>query len=149
MTKVAARATGALAVCIYAGADGTSRLAEIRLPFAARQEAADGTVSWLGRGGAQEWVVIGGDGKPGEFGDWHVSAVAGLSIVVDGAWEIEAGDGARRQLGLGSILVMLDTDGQGHRSRAVSGHGSTVLGVSFDALSRSAMEERLAAVIGA
>lgn len=70
--------------------------------------------------------------------EWHVAATAGLSIVISGEWEIEAGNGDRRMLGLGSVLLMLDTHGQGHRSRTYSETGATVLGVGIDEVTRAA-----------
>ena len=35
--------------------------------------------------------------------------------------EIEVGDGTKRQLGAGSILLAEDTEGQGHISRSING----------------------------
>jgi hypothetical protein len=48
--------------------------------------------------------------------DWHISRMAGLSVVMSGEWEIEAGSGQRRVLRPGSALLMFDTTGQGHRA---------------------------------
>jgi hypothetical protein len=39
--------------------------------------------------------------------------------MLDGEVDIEVGDGAKRRFGTGDVLLVEDTDGRGHKSRAV------------------------------
>jgi hypothetical protein len=117
-------------VCIYAGEDGTSHLVDLALPAVARTQDADGAPHWTGLEGARQWGVIVSDGST--YGQWHASGQVGLSIVLYGAWEIEAGSGQRRVLPAGSVLLMFDTTGQGHRSQLVSNRPCAVIGIGLD-----------------
>jgi len=118
------------ALCVYADADGTSHLIDVDLPAMTRLVDADGKSRFLGVHGATMLGFI--TGTPGEYKDWHPAAMAGLSLCLAGEWEIEAGSGQRRLLTTGSILLMLDTHGQGHRSRGLGATASTVIGVGID-----------------
>jgi hypothetical protein len=102
---------------------GTSKLLDVEF----RLEETD-TFRWSGPQPAAHWVVI--DGAPAGAKDWHTAGSAGLSVVIEGSWEIEAGDGSRRKLERGDVLVLLDTTGQGHRSRVTGDRRCVVLGVS-------------------
>jgi hypothetical protein len=59
-------------------------------------------------------------GPAGWTGDWHVSAGRNFFVVLSGEWEIETSDGATRLFSPGSVLLVEDTSGKGHRSRVVS-----------------------------
>ena len=124
------------ATCILATANGTSTLVDLALPIAAKQVDAAGVVSWHGIAGARFFGIASGGGQ--NYGEWHTSTYPGLSIVLAGSWEIEAGCGARRLLGPGSLLVMLDNCGQGHRSRTVEAPCAT-MGIAFDDTATAAM----------
>ena len=52
--------------------------------------------------------------------DWHPSSARNLFIVITGEWEVTASDGETRRFGVGSVLLVEDTTGKGHRSRVVS-----------------------------
>lgn len=116
---------GQAVVCIYASADGTSRLADGRIPLHAGERGL-----WSDSRGATSWMVA--KGLPAGGKDWHRGSQVGLSIVISGAWEIEAGDGQKRRLGTGSVLVVLDTTGQGHRSRVLGDEACVVVGVGLE-----------------
>jgi hypothetical protein len=119
------------AVCIHTDADGRSRLTDLSPPMLAEM---------IGGAATTRMGVVTGGGP--SFRDWHVAGMAGLSIVLSGEWEIEAGSGARRMLGPGSVLVMLDTQGQGHRSRSAA--DVTVLGIGIDEAARAAVSALVA-----
>ena len=53
--------------------------------------------------------------------DFHNAPRRQYVVMLDGAVEIEIGDGTKRILGTGEILLAEDTTGQGHISRAVNG----------------------------
>ncbi len=51
--------------------------------------------------------------------DWHTAGMRELSVILSGEADYEVSDGEIRRLGPGSVLVMEDTTGKGHRSRNV------------------------------
>ena len=53
--------------------------------------------------------------------DFHNAPRRQYVVMLEGAVEIETGDGTKRVLGTGEILLAEDTTGQGHISRAVNG----------------------------
>lgn len=52
---------------------------------------------------------------------WHAQESPVYMIILRGLMEVEVGDGAKRILGAGDILLAEDTTGQGHIVRAVNG----------------------------
>jgi hypothetical protein len=132
------------AVCIYATPDGESVLLDLSLPVTRKVERADGSSEWLGIAGATGWGIVGpsGDAAADErsHSRWHTSGPPGLSIVLSGAWQIEAGNGDTRVLDTGAVLVMLDNHGRGHRSRTLRQPCATI-GVSFDAPTAQTIRE--------
>ena len=134
------------AVCVYAGEDGTSHLVDLALPVVGRTQGADGVTHWTGLEGARQWGVIVSDGSA--YGRWHTASQVGLSIVLHGAWEIEAGSGQRRVLPAGSVLLMLDTTGQGHRSQLVSDRPCAVMGVALDETTTGRFQSLLRSSLG-
>jgi hypothetical protein len=53
--------------------------------------------------------------------DFHTAPRRQYVVNLEGEVEIEVGDGTRRILRSGDILLAEDTTGQGHKSRAVAG----------------------------
>jgi len=58
--------------------------------------------------------------------DWHPSAARNLFFVLSGEWEVTASDGEARRFDVGSVLLVEDTTGKGHRSRVVGETDSLV-----------------------
>jgi len=56
----------------------------------------------------------------GWSGDWHPSPRRQYLIFVAGEVEGETSDGQTRRFGPGSVVLLEDTTGKGHRSRVVS-----------------------------
>lgn len=50
---------------------------------------------------------------------WHNPPQRWLAFILVGTWEIETSDGTRRQFPAGSVSLVEDTTGKGHRGRAV------------------------------
>lgn len=122
------------AICVYADEAGLSHLIDVRLPALAQVRDEHGKTRFVGANGATTMgFVVGGQAMT----DWHPSGMVGLSIVLQGAWDIEAGSGQRRVLETGSVLLMFDTHGQGHRSHSSGEAGCTVLGVGIDEATRA------------
>src|SRR5438105_14666975 len=49
--------------------------------------------------------------------DWHTSSARTMFFVLTGEWEVTASDGEARRFSAGSVLLVEDTSGKGHRSR--------------------------------
>jgi quercetin dioxygenase-like cupin family protein len=62
---------------------------------------------------------------------WHNPPQRWVAFILDGTWEIEASDGSRRQFPAGSVSVVEDTTGKGHRGRAVGDADVLVAAVSL------------------
>lgn len=64
--------------------------------------------------------------------DFHPAPRRQYVVNLEGEVEIEVGDGTRRILGTGEILLAEDTTGQGHISRAVAGKPRKSLFITLD-----------------
>ena len=64
--------------------------------------------------------------------DFHNAPRRQYVVMLDGEVEIEIGDGTKRVLGTGDILLAEDTTGQGHISRAVKGKPRKSLFITLD-----------------
>jgi hypothetical protein len=64
--------------------------------------------------------------------DYHCAPRRQYVINLDGPVEIEIGDGTRRVLGAGEILLAEDTTGRGHISRSVDGQPRRSLLIPID-----------------
>jgi hypothetical protein len=61
---------------------------------------------------------------------WHTPPQRWLAFILAGTWEVEASDGSRRQFPTGSVSLVEDTTGKGHRGRAVGDADVLVASVS-------------------
>jgi quercetin dioxygenase-like cupin family protein len=57
--------------------------------------------------------------KAGAVEDWHNAPRAWFLIVLQGASEVTTSDGQMRHFGPGSVVLLDDTTGKGHQTRAV------------------------------
>ena len=64
--------------------------------------------------------------------DFHTAPRRQLVVNLEGEVEIEIGDGTRRILHAGEILLAEDTTGQGHISRAIAGKPRKSLFITLD-----------------
>lgn len=64
--------------------------------------------------------------------DFHNAPRRQYVINLKGGVEIEVGDGSKRQLHAGDILLAEDTTGQGHISRAIDGDQRVSIFVTLD-----------------
>lgn len=134
------------AVCIHADEAGNSHLTDLDLPLMRKALGEDGGWRWEGVEPATVWGIAGDD--PNHATGWHPCGMAGLSITLEGKWEIEATDGSIRRLTAGDLLVMLDTTGIGHRSRPCGVAPCLTLGIGFGAGIEETMRARLAQTLG-
>ena len=64
--------------------------------------------------------------------DFHTAPRRQYVVNLDAAVDIEVGDGTRRRIGAGEILLAEDTTGRGHRSIAVDGQPRRCLFIALE-----------------
>ena len=69
---------------------------------------------------------------PGWCGDWHPAPCRQYVIYLAGVMEGEVSDGTVRRFGPGSVTLLEDTTGKGHRSRVISDEGAMTIVVQLD-----------------
>jgi hypothetical protein len=69
---------------------------------------------------------------PGWFGDWHLPPRRQILFFLSGENELEVSDGEVRYFGPGSVLLVEDTTGIGHRSRIVGSDWALAAVVQLD-----------------
>lgn len=111
---------------IYTGDDGESHLEDVEI------ELRDlGGIGRLSKVEPATGVVYRETDGSYDY-DWHTAPRRQLVINLDAAVEIEIGDGTRRVVGAGEILLAEDTTGRGHRSRSVDGRPGRSVFVTLD-----------------
>lgn len=113
-------------VRIYTGADNRSHFEDIRVPL-----KDGGDIGFLSDAMKATGVVFRETGGDYDY-DFHTAPRRQLVVNLEGEVEIEVGDGTRRILRSGDILLAEDTTGQGHISRAVGGRPRKSLFISLD-----------------
>ncbi len=112
-TAFAQAPKGVVATRLYSGADGETHAEEINLSQAA---APNGPQPDLLRGEGVRFATRG----PGTTDDWHVTPRRQYLITLRGRVEIEVGGGKKVTAGPGSVLLVEDLIGKGHRAKVVS-----------------------------
>ena len=111
---------------IYTGDDGESHFEDIEIELA--DLGAIGKVSKLRPATGIAFRETDGDYAY----DYHCAPRRQYVVNLDASVEIEIGDGTRRVLGAGEILLAEDTTGRGHISRAVAGEPRRTLLIPID-----------------
>jgi hypothetical protein len=70
--------------------------------------------------------------RPGWKGDWHPAPCRQLMFYLAGRVEGETSDGTRRTMGPGSVVLVEDTEGKGHRSWVVGDEEVVIAVVQLD-----------------
>jgi len=100
---------------IYTGPDNQSHFEDVEIPL------KDGSVvGRLSEPIPATGVIFRETGGDYDL-DFHNAPRRQYVVMLEGEVEIETGDGTKRILGTGEILLAEDTTGQGHISRAVNG----------------------------
>ena len=102
-------------VRIYTGPDNQSHFEDIDVPL--KDGGVRGFLSELVKTTGVVFRTTGGDYDY----DFHTAPRRQYVVNLEGEVELEVGDGTRRVLRSGDILLAEDTTGQGHKSRAVAG----------------------------
>ena len=111
---------------IYTGDDGESHFEDVEVPL---RDFGD-----LGR--ISEPVSVTGlmfrEVDADYDFDFHTAPRRQYVVNLDAAVDIEVGDGTRRRIGAGEILLAEDTTGRGHRSIAVDGQPRRCLFIALE-----------------
>lgn len=111
---------------LYTGEDGESHFEEIEIPL--KDAGAIGRLSEL-----EEATGIIFRETSGQYDyDWHNAPRRQYIIMLDGAVDVEIGDGTVRRFSTGDILLAEDTTGHGHKSRAVDNQPRKSIFVTLD-----------------
>ncbi|MDH4146931.1 MAG: hypothetical protein OEY23_17375 [Acidimicrobiia bacterium] len=113
-------------VRVYTGDDGQSHFEDLDVDL--EDLGARGRISKRWPGSGMQFREVDGD----YFIDFHTAPRRQLVVNLTGSVEIEVGDGTKRVMGPGTILLAEDTTGQGHISRNVNGEARTCLFVHLD-----------------
>lgn len=106
---------------IYTGDDGRSHFQEIEPDFQPETRTVEGR-TWPMDGTAlihQESGILVRRFDTQRSHSWHHAPGRACAFTLSGAVEIEIGDGTKRILGPGDILIAEDLTGQGHYTREV------------------------------
>ena len=100
---------------LYADADGQSRFRDIDVEWARELPSGKTSAQHPATG-----LIF--RETPGDYDlDWHPAPRRQYVINLDAPVEITASDGERRIIGAGEVLLVEDTTGAGHLSKAVGG----------------------------
>ena len=113
-------------VRVYTGEDGESRFQDIEIEL--RDGGPIGRISQLTKATGIAFRETDGDYSL----DFHCAPRRQFVINLDAAVEIQVGDGSKRVLQPGDILLAEDTSGRGHISRAVDGKPRRSIFVTLD-----------------
>lgn len=100
---------------LYTGQDGESHFEDIDIAL-----SDAGPIGALSERVPASGVIFRYTDEEYDF-DWHNAPCRQFVVMLDGAVEIEVGDGSRRIFRGGDILLAEDVTGRGHVSRAVDG----------------------------
>ena len=113
-------------VRIYTGPDNQSHFEELQIPL--KDSGKVGFLSELTKATGVLFRETGGDYNY----DFHTATRRQYVVNLEGEVEIEVGDGSKRILRAGDVLLAEDTTGQGHISRAVAGKPRKSLFITLD-----------------
>jgi hypothetical protein len=100
-------------VRIYSGNDGESHFEDLEVPL-----QPQGLVGALSALQPATGIVFRETGAEYDY-DWHNAPRRQYVINLAGGVELEVGDGSKRRLGAGDVLLAEDLTGRGHKSRAI------------------------------
>lgn len=113
-------------VRLYTGSDNQSHFEDVRIPL--KSTGKIGFISELMKATGIVFRETAGDYNY----DFHTAPRRQYVVNLEGEVEIEVGDGTKRILRSGDVLLAEDTTGQGHISRAVAGKPRKSLFITLD-----------------
>lgn len=111
---------------LYTGNDGAAHFEDIEIPLS---DAGD--IGLLSEMEAATGIIFRETGPDYNY-DWHNAPRRQYIIILEGEVDIEIGDGTIRRFGPGDILLVEDTTGRGHISRAVDNKPRKSIFVTLD-----------------
>ena len=78
---------------------------------------------------ADKYVFL--DVPVGWYGDWHPSPVRQWMVLMSGECELEVGDGEKRIIKAGDLILLDDTSGKGHQTKVLGDTSVRILAVHF------------------
>ena len=112
---------------VYTGDDGESHFEDVELPL--KDAGQVGRLTSLIPATGVVFRETGGDYDL----DWHNAPRRQYVVMLSGGGvELEVGDGTKRRLGPGDVLLAEDTTGRGHKSRAVDDQPRISIFVTLD-----------------
>ena len=108
---------------IYTGDDGQTHFQDLPNAF---PRIGKGEVSRL----QPTTDVVQREDAGNSFGDWHNAPRRQYVIVLSGEIEIEIGDGSKRRLVTGDVLLAEDVSGQGHITRGFGDRRTMSIGLA-------------------
>lgn len=117
-------------VHVYADTAGVSHFREEQLDFLPGR-TEETSIHALAAKGRTTLLRL----RVGAVEDWHNAPRAWFLIVLQGASEVTTSDGQVRQFGPGSLVLLDDTTGKGHRTRVIGNtdHVAAVIPIADDA----------------
>jgi quercetin dioxygenase-like cupin family protein len=114
-------------VHVYADSAGASHFREEQFEFTPGRDSDSSLHALEAKGGATLLRL-----KAGAVEDWHNAPQAWFLIVLQGASEVTTSDGQVRQFHPGSVVLLDDTAGKGHRTRVLgkSDHIAVVIPIA-------------------
>lgn len=111
---------------LYTGEDGESHFEDIEIPL--KQAGNIGRLSEL----EEATGIIFRETGPDYDYNWHNAPRRQYIIMLDGAVDVEIGNGTVRRFSTGDVLLAEDTTGRGHISRAVDNEPRKSIFVTLD-----------------
>jgi uncharacterized cupin superfamily protein len=111
---------------LYTGPDGESHFEDLDIPL---MDA--GPIGYLSQAFPATSFILRETSGDYDY-TWHTAPRRQAIIMLEGAVDVEIGDGTVRRFGPGDIVFAEDTTGRGHRSRAVDEQPRRSLFVTFD-----------------
>jgi quercetin dioxygenase-like cupin family protein len=119
-------------VRLYTDADGGSRLEDVALAGEARgvlesELRAVFSEAFPARSASFRYVV-----EEASSGHPHNTPRRQFIVMLQGACEVEASNGERRELGPGTVLLLEDVEGEGHVTRRIGDENRLTLVIPLD-----------------
>ena len=102
---------------LYTGFDGKTHFKDDAMPWHPVASAATEPAHVTPLQDATHFGFV--YGPVGLTRDWHPAPRKQCLMVLTGSMEVEAGDGEKRTFTPGSVLLVTDVDGMGHKTRGV------------------------------
>lgn len=111
---------------LYTGSDGESHFEEVEVGL---KDAGD--IGHLSEHVKATGIIFRSTPPDYEY-QWHNAPRRQYIIMLEGSVDVEIGDGTVRRFGPGDVLLAEDTEGKGHRSRAVNNRPRKSIFVTLD-----------------